>query len=185
MNPQVLVFLTSSLPEGRVFGLDAQTFIQIAAQIVSVSLLAVVLSLLLYRPVSEFLRKRSDGIKEQLETAETAIVEANELKLQHEQKLIEIEKTRNEMFETARNQAIEMARQIVDEAKEEADTLRARTAANIKMEQERVQAEMKLAIITIASAMAQKFVTASMDAKTQDRLFNEAVVELEGLKWRN
>ena len=185
MNPQTLLILAASVPDGRLFGLDAQTFYQIVAQLFNIGLLAFLMGWLLNKPVREFLQKRADGIRGQLDQADRAVVKANELKLQYEQKLRDIDLERDEILETARKQAAESARRITDEAKREAEAAKARAAANIEAEWAGAQAEMKLAIIEAASLMAEKLIERSMDGETHERLFAETMAELEEMKWRS
>ena len=173
----------SAMPEPRVFGLDSQTLIAIIANLINVGILAFVLAWLLYRPVRNFLKKRAERIAGQIEQADEATAKANEQKLLYEQKLSEVGRERDEILEEARRKAAEISRQIVAEAKQEADAVKARAAANVEMEWERVQDEMKTAIIQIAAVMAEKIVTLSMDDDTQERLFTEAMAELGDVTW--
>ena len=82
------VFLTQTVPEGRLFALDNQTLIQIGIQLLNGIILAIALSIILYKPVKEYLRKRSDTIKSRFDEAETATARANELIAEYEGRLV-------------------------------------------------------------------------------------------------
>jgi F-type H+-transporting ATPase subunit b len=181
----VFEFLLSSVPEGRLFGLDSQTLLQIIATLVNVSLLAFILSRLLYKPVQNFLQDRSEKIKGQMEQTRDDMAKATELKLLYEQKIKGAEQEREEILDDARKVAAETGRQIVAEAKNEADAIRTRAAANVEMEWERAQNEMRQAIIEVSAAMAEKFITLAINKETHDRLFAETMSELEGMTWRS
>jgi F-type H+-transporting ATPase subunit b len=174
-----------SVPDGRLFGLDAQTLIQVGAHLVNVSLLAFVLAKLLYRPVREFLSRRSERIRIQLEQAADDTAKATELKVQYEQKLKRIELEQDGLIEEARKRAAETARQILADAKTEADAIRERASANVEMEWEQAQVAMRRAIIDVSAAMSAKFVTLAINKDTHDRLFAETMSELEGMTWKN
>ena len=171
--------MLENMPPGRLFGLDQQTLVQIGIQLFNVSLLAYVLARLLYNPVRNFLSKRADRIKDQLESAGGELVKANELKTQYEQKLRNIELERTEILDAAHRLAIENSKKLLDEAKCEADGVKTRAAMTIELEQQRVKDEMKQVIIEVSSAMAEKFVALTIDKDAHDRLFAEAMNELK------
>ena len=170
---------------GRLFGLDLQTVIQICAHLVNVGLLAFILAKLLYKPVQNFLARRTDKIKEQLDQAEDSMTKAKALKLQYERKLLDAERERDEILSEARKRAEETGRQILADAKKEADSVRERATANVEMEWERAQSDMRLAILDISAAMSEKFMRLAIDKETHDRLFAETMSELGGTTWKN
>jgi len=161
------------------------TVVSAGANLVNVALLAVVLALLLYRPIRNVLRKRTEKIRDQLTHAEGEMTKAIELRQQYEQKIEEIGREREDILAEARRQATETSQHIIASAREEAATVKERAAANVEMEWERAETEMRTAIIEVSAAMAQKFVTLAINKETHDRLFAEAVSDLEGLKWRD
>ena len=59
------------MPEERLFGLDSQTLIQIGIQLLNGIILAVALGYILYKPVKEFLHKRSEGIQNKIDAVHT------------------------------------------------------------------------------------------------------------------
>ena len=183
--PELSSAVLSAVPPGRVFGLDGQALIQILAQMVSVGLLAYVLSRLLYKPVRDFLGKRTVRIQTQMETAEREVKKANALKAEYEEKVKQIEASRAEILEEARKVAAEASRQVLEEAKKEAEKMRERANANIELELERARSEMRHQIIDVSALMAAKFMSKSIDKQTQDSLFEETMAELEGGAWRS
>jgi len=96
-----------------------------------------------------------------------------------------VEQEREEILNEARKQGAENARLLVADAKKEADSLKERTAANVEMEWERAETEMRTAIIEISSVMAEKFVSIAINKETHDGLFAEAMADLEGMTWRD
>jgi F-type H+-transporting ATPase subunit b len=165
--------------------LNSQTLILVASHLVNVGLLAFILTKLLYKPVRKFMAARSERIAGQLSHAAEETAKAAELKVLYEQKLREIEAERDVILDTARKQAVDSSRQLLAEAKEEADAVRAKAQANVAMEWESAQAEMKRAIIEVSAAMTAKFIAQAMDDDTRDKLFAETVKELGDLSWRS
>ena len=175
----------SSVPDGRVFGMDSQTLVQIIANLINVGLLSVVLAYLLYNPVRSILHKRTERIQGQLLQAEEEMTRAVEMRRQYEQKMEDIEREREEILGEARKLATETSRRILSDAKSEAETLKDRAAATVEMEWDRAQTEMRTAIIDVSAVMAEKFVSLAINKETHDRLFAETISDLEGMTWRD
>lgn len=179
-----LAFLLNAVPEGRVFGLDQQTLIDIAFQLFNVCFLAAVLGFILYKPVRKFLQERADRISGQLSDAETKMIQADKLKLEYEKKLKEIDAERVKILDAARNSAAEKSNHILHEARDEAALIIKRAEESIEKEKERLKKEAKLHIIQLSSLMAAKFVQQSIDSSAQDKLFEETLAELEEATWQ-
>lgn len=179
-----MVLFLEAMP-GRLFGLDQQTLIQIGIQLFNACVLAVALSLILYKPVRDFLQKRRDNIKARLDRAEEDMAKAQKLITQYEAKLWHIDRERMEILTDARKQASEKSKQIIEEAKEEAETIKERAAAEIENERENIKEDLKLYIIEVAAGMAGKYVAHTIDQDTRDRLLAETLRELEEATWLN
>jgi len=164
--------------------LDQQTLIQIIANLVNLGVLSFVLAFLLYRPIRDILRKRTERIQGQLAQAEDEMLKATEMKNLYEQKLEDVAKERDDILSEARKLAADASQRLVTEAKKEAEAVRTRAAANVEMEWERAQSEMRDVIIEVSAVMAEKFVTLAINKETHDRLFSETMADLEGMKWR-
>jgi len=181
ISDMALFLANADLPPGFVFRLDAQTLISMGLNALNVILLAYVLSRLLYKPVTNFLRARAEKVNAQLERAESETAKADELKSGYESKLKDIEAEKDKILEAARKQAVEKKNAILEEAKQESETAKQRASAQIKTEREQAEAAMKQSIIDVAVVMAEKFVTLSLNKDVHDRLFSEAMADLEQL----
>ena len=171
------------VPEERMFGLDMQTMMTVIPQVINVTILAVILHLLLYKPVRKFLQSRAERIQSQVDSAQEDMSTAQDLKSRYEQSLENVEQERCSILEEAHRVAAEKSRGIIQAGKSDADALRARALTDIEKEREQAREALKLYIITLASAMAEKIVVHSMDQATQERLFEETMRELEENVW--
>lgn len=180
---QNLIFLAQAVPDGRVFGLDSQTLIQIGIQLLNAILLAAALGYLLYNPVKEFMQKRTNRIQKQMDDAEAAKARAEELIAEYKQKLSEIDREREEILEAARLRASEERKAIIAEAKQEALEQKQRVSESIAAQKERLKEEARLYIIEAASLMAEKYIAQTIDDQIQDKLFAEALAQLEEAQW--
>ncbi|MGI5935872.1 MAG: ATP synthase F0 subunit B [Oscillospiraceae bacterium] len=175
--------LSGLVPEGRLFALDQQMLISIGIQLLNVCILAAALGFILYKPVQDFLRKRSEKISSQLQEAQEKLAEAEKIKAEYEKKLQEIDLERVKILESARLTAAERSRHLIEDARREAAEIRQRAHESVLAERERLKDEAKLYIIDVASILAEKFVEHAIDRETQDRLFEEAVAQLEEAAW--
>ena len=185
MSPQFFNILMATQPEPQLFGINMQTLVVAAIQLVIVVILFIVLKKLLHKPVSDFLKKREDRIAGDLQYADDEKAKANALKLEYEQKVKEIDREKAEVLDAARKQAEDRTKEAEAVARSEADAIRARAQKDIELEQERAKAEVKQAIIECSSTMVAKFLTRTIDAEMQEQLFNETMAELEDVAWHN
>ena len=73
----------------------------------------------------------------------------------------------------------------MEEAKEEASRIIKRANEEAILEKKRAMDEMKQEVIGIASMMAQKVVSASIDTTIQDTLVGETLKEMGDSTWQN
>jgi F-type H+-transporting ATPase subunit b len=139
---------------------------------------------LLYKPVRKFLQNRTARVGEQLISVKEELAKAEEIKQLYEQKISDIELERDKMLAEAQRQAEDQCEQLLDEAGKEAQALIAAAHYEIAQEKERMQTEMKQIIIEVSAAMAEKFVSISIDEANHDLLFAQAIDELEDIAWR-
>ena len=85
----------------------------------------------------------------------------------------------------ARKKAMKNEAKIVAEAKEEAARIMERANAEIELEKKHALDDMKQEMIAIATMMAQKVVTASIDTKVQEGLIEETLKEMGEHTWQS
>ncbi|NLK75160.1 MAG: ATP synthase F0 subunit B [Clostridiales bacterium] len=181
----MVVFLAQTTPEGRAFGLDMQTLISIGIQLANGIILAIALTYILYKPVKEFLQKRTDKIQGKIEDAEATMTKANQLIAEYETKMKYIDKERLEILEAARSKATVESKQILEEARKEAIEIKKRSLESIEADKKRLQEETRLYIIELASLMAEKYITQKIDDDTQDKIFEETLAQMEAAQWQH
>lgn len=169
----------------RLFELDAQLLFDTAVMAMSMLFLFTVLSYLLFNPVRDMLEKRKQRIVDDQETAKREKEEAIAYKEEYDKKLQEVDKEAQEILSAARKKAMKNEAKIVAEAKEEAARIIARANAEIELEKKRALDDMKQEMITIASMMAQKVVSASIDTDVHESLIDETLKEMGECTWQN
>ena len=167
----------------RLFTLDAQLLFDTVVMALSMLLLFKLLSYLLFNPVRDLLEKRKQRIVDDKEAARREKEEAIAYKEEYEKKLQGADKEVQEILSAARKKAMKNEAAIIAEAREEAARIMARANAEIELEKKRALDDMKQEMITIASMMAQKIVSASIDTDVQESLIDETLKEMGESTW--
>jgi F-type H+-transporting ATPase subunit b len=184
MYNAIMIFV-NNVPEGRVFALDSQTLISVAIQLLNGIILAVALGYILYKPVKKFMQARTEKIQDQIKGSEEKAAKADEVIDEYEAKIKEIDKERIQILENARHQAADEKKAILEEAKTVANEIKKHSADTALADEKRIKEESRQYIIELAFDIAQTYVTLNMDQQTQDRLFDEALAQMEGVNWQN
>lgn len=169
----------------RLFTLDAQFLFDTIVLALSMLVLFTLLSYLLFNPVRDLLEKRKQRVVDDQETAKREKEEAIAYKEEYDKKLKEIDKEAQEILSVARKKAKKNETKIVAEAKEEAARIIERANAEIELEKKRALDDMKQEMITMASMMAEKVVTASIDTNVQESLIEETLKEMGEHTWQS
>ncbi|MBQ2922196.1 MAG: F0F1 ATP synthase subunit B [Tyzzerella sp.] len=167
----------------RLFTLDAQFLFDTIVLALSMLLLFTALSYLLFNPVRDLLEKRKQRIVDDREAAKREKEEALGYKEEYEKKLQEVDKEVQVILSEARKKAMKNENAIIAEAREEAARIMARANAEIELEKKRALDDMKQEMIAIASMMAQKVVSASIDTDVQESLIDETLKEMGENTW--
>ncbi len=168
---------------GRILGFDMQTLIQMGIVLFNVLLLCFVLYKLMYKSVQKFLKDREDKIAKQIDDTKNNLKNAEDLMVEYEQKLIDIEKEREEIIEAAKKRGLDKEFQIIQEAKKEAQLIKERASTEIEREYQKARDEMKKEIFELSAIIASRFISKSMDEQTQNKLLNDAIADLRDVKW--
>jgi len=174
-----LIFWLEALPPGRIIDFDMATVITTVANLVPLLILGIVLTKVLYAPVRKILNDRTERIRSQLDEAREGRAAAGELRAKYDRQLKDIDLERVAILDEARKQATHQREQILSIAKDEAKELKDRANTEVEMERERVREVIHTALIDISSDMAEKLLSAAIDRKAHERLFNEGLEELD------
>lgn len=159
--------------------MDAQTFIDMIPNWINFAVLAAIMAWLLYKPVLKVLQARADRVESDITKAAEDKKAAGELKAEYEKKVREIEFERSTIMDEARKIAAEKRNSLIEEAKREAQEIKNRANKDIAAERVRVKDEVHQVIVDISADMAAKLVAVNIDKSAHDKLFSEAMAELE------
>lgn len=178
-----MILLTGGETYDRMFGLDWQLLADSALTIIAVFALFFFMSYFLFNPARKMLRDRQQKIKAQIDDAKDNMETAEKLREEYESKLKEIDKEAELILSDARKKALMNENQIIAEAKEEAARIMDRARAQAELEKQKMADDVKTQMIQIASMMAGKVVSASIDTKIQDGLIEETLKEMGESTW--
>jgi len=169
----------------RLFNLDAQLLADAVLLMIAMLVMFTFLSYLLFNPARELLKKRQEKIKNDIDSARSDKEQAKQLKEDYEARIKSIEKEADEILSRARQTALENAEDIKAQANEEAARIIARAQSQIELDKKKAADEMKKEMISIASLMAGKVVSASIDTTVQDSLVEETLKEIGDDTWQS
>lgn len=177
-----LMVLTAEM-EPRLFNLDFQLLADAVLTMIAVFVLFLALSYFLFNPARKMLKDRQDKIQGELDSAASDMEEAKALREEYENKLKDIEKEAQEILSEARRKALNNENQIVAAAKEEAARIIERARVEAELEKKKAADDVKKEMISIASVMAGKVVSASIDTSVQNSLIEETLKEIGDSTW--
>ncbi len=167
----------------RLFGLDAQLLFDAAILLVTMLVLYIILSYLLFNPVRQVLEKRKERIDNEKKQAEDDKAAASQLKEEYEAKLKDINKEAETILSEAKRKAAKNESKIIDEAKAEADRIIEHAKTEALLEKKKAADDIKKQMIEVATLMAGKVAAASIDEKKQAALIDEALKEIGEETW--
>ena len=178
-----MILLTEGETMERLFDLDWQLLADSCLTIIAVFVLFLALSYFLFNPARKMLNARKEKIRGELEDAKQNMEQAQSLKAQYEEKLKDIDKEAESILSDARKRALANETQIIADAKEEAARIIERARTEACLEKQKMSDDVKKEIINVASAMAGKVVSASIDEAVQNRLIDETLKEMGDNTW--
>ena len=160
-----MILLTGGESMERLFDLDWQLLADSCLTIIAVFILFLALSYFLFNPARKLLNSRKEKIQGELETAKKDMEDARRLKAEYESK---IQNNEN---------------QIIAQAKEEAAAILDRARTEAELEKQKMSDDVKKEMVSIASLMAGKVVSASIDTTVQNQLIDETLKEMGDKTW--
>ena len=180
-----MILLTGSESMERLFNLDWQLIADSCLTIIAVVVLFFAFSYFLFDPVRKMLNDRKEKIQFELDDAKENMENAQALKAEYEEKLKNVEKEAEAILSEARRKALANENAIVAQAKEEAARILDRARVEAELEKKKMADDVKKEMVSIASLLAGKVVSASIDTTVQNQLIDETLKEMGEGTWLN
>ena len=153
--------------------------LDIVYHIINIGVFYILLRLLLYKPISGFMKKRSDGIREKLDDAEAQKAAAEQLRADYEQRLSGAETDAEKLLQDERQKANSAAAEIIANAEKEASLMisGARERAEREYAENIARLEQQIAdmAVSLAGEILEREVSAADNERVIASFFNKAV----------
>lgn len=152
---------------------------QIVFVIVNVLVLYALMARFFFRPVKEFLDKREQHVKKEIEAAESSRAEAAELVATYEAKLREAKEEARRIIEDANKQAATARVEIEAEARQQAELMLKRAEKEISLERDKALASLRDEIGELSLLAAGHLLGKKLDPDTDQRLVQEFIAGMD------
>ena len=143
-------------------------------------LLVALIYRLLYKPVREFLDKRTQEIEGKIQSAEEKEAAADDLRLELEKQVKENRQRSRQFLDEAERRAENIQESLLAEAKKESQALLRRAREEIRLEKEKAWAELKSEVADLSLLLASKVIQENLDQEKHQHLIEETLTRLDG-----
>lgn len=149
------------------------------AQIVNFTIIMVVLTKILYKPILGMLEKRKKEIEESLALTERLRVEEEKMQSRKEKLLSEARKEARAILDEAKKQGKEAEREIVAIAHLEASEIHEKAKREVVAIHEALSRDIRLESVTLAGTMAKQLLSSVLSSADQHKLIEKYLQEAE------
>lgn len=148
----------------------------------NVLLLFILLKIFLFKPIGKMLDDRTQSIQKDIDDAERAKREAEELKAQYESSISEAKEEAGRILREAHDEAETERENIIRKSHEEAESIVSAAGESIENERKRVIRQAHAEIADLAIEAASKVIGENLDDEKNRRLVDEFLSKEEGGK---
>ena len=130
--------------------------IDIAIHLVNILVLYVLLRVLIWKPVRQFMAGREERVAAQMEQARALQAEAEKIKADYDARLVDVQATCDKMLSEGRLAAQTTGQKYIDKARAQADTILSEARAQADEEKRRAMDEVKEELAGLAVDMASR-----------------------------
>jgi F-type H+-transporting ATPase subunit b len=141
-------------------------------------ILFLIIKKLLFKPVTNILKKRAEEVDKIFSEAEELRTEAKENKDIYEEKLRNVKNETDLMIKTATERAKDRSEEIIKEATVEAENRKRKAEADINLAKKKAVNEMKDNIVEMVIELAEQVVEKEINDKVHETLIDEAIEKL-------
>ncbi|WP_294410051.1 F0F1 ATP synthase subunit B [uncultured Ruminococcus sp.] len=157
-------------------------FWYIVETVINVLILFILLRIFLFKPINKMKADRTRTIQDNLDSAEKAKAEAEELRQQYEESISEAKEKANQIIMKAHEDAESERSAIIRKSQEEAEKIVADADKTIENERKRVLRQAQSEIADLAIEAASKIIGENVDDEKNRRLVDKFLSDEEGKK---
>jgi len=147
-------------------------------QMVNFLILIVLLHRFLYKPLTQFLATRADGIKRSLEEAKAAREAAAKAQQEYEARIAATRREAAALRESAVREVEEERQRLLKVSRDEAARLLTEAKAQIEQEVKRAKAELRAEVVGLSLGVAERLIGRSLTTDDDRRLAEQVVQEI-------
>lgn len=159
--------------------------ISVVIQFAATIILFLILRHFLFKPVTEFLNKRKEGIAKDLDDAKKDKEQSQRLREEYEIKIQDAKKEGQVIIEAAKKRGEELRDDIILEANNEAKDIIKKAQKQIEAEREKAIHHLKTEVVAIAMMAASKVIDKNLDENAHKTLINQFINEVGEGTWQN
>ena len=152
--------------------------ITLLVQMVNFLILIVLLQRFLYKPLTQFLATRADGIKHSLEEAKAAREAAAKAQQEYEARIAATRREAAALRESAVREVEEERQRLLKVSRDEAARLLTEAKAQIEQEVKRAKAELRAEVVGLSLGVAERLIGRSLTTEDDRRLAEQVVQEI-------
>jgi len=150
----------------------------LASQLVNFILLALLLYLVLYKPVLRMLNERKERIARSMADVDAAREAAAKAQLEYDRKVAEAQRKAQEIIAQAAQTGEKAKADIVADAHREADRIKQDAIADAEQQKVRALADVQSQIAGLSMMATERVLGQAMDEKTQRQLISNFLADL-------
>lgn len=154
-------------------------------QIINFIAIYFILRHFLFKPVTQFMEKRTKSIADAINEADEKNRESDKLKAQYEDKLKEIKNERNSIIEDASRRAEVRGNEIISQAEAESRKLVEKARLDIEREKQKMMNELKNEISQLAIAAAQKVIEKDINPNDHQKMIQQFIDKAGETQWQS
>ncbi len=132
----------------------------------------------LFKPINEMLAKRKEAADAEIRDAEKAKTEAEAIKAEYEQNMLEAKERANEILSNAQKTAALQSEEVVREANRQAAAIKAKAESDIAQEKRKAVNEIKDEIGGMAVEIAGKVIEREISEADHAKLIDEFIANV-------
>jgi F-type H+-transporting ATPase subunit b len=150
-------------------------------QIINFLVLVFILHKVLYKPITNIIKKRRQAIEEKFKQAGAEREEAEKLKKEYDDKLLEINREQNRILAKARQESEEERTRLIEEARQGADRERTKAIQSLDQEIEKRLGDLQKNIVASATHLAGKLLHQITGEELDQYLIQYTVAKIKDL----
>ena len=148
-------------------------------------ILYIILKKFFWEKIRKFMKDREDAVRDAFDSAEAMNKRADEKMRNYSARIANVEEEGREIIRQARAQADVQAQEILDEARQQASELMAKTERNIELEKAKAMEEMRQEIATLALLTAEKIVGKEIENVGQEAIVDDVINQARSTGWQS